>query len=117
MSILVAGIAEVTAAFKLASVRMTTATQRGLDRAALLVQKDAKQAAPVLTGRLRASIAIRAGDTPLSREIYSDVEYAIYVEMGTLRMRAQPFIYPSLNKNFQACLNALASEINLEFGV
>lgn len=52
----------------------------------------------VRTGRLRASITWRLGEDVIS--IYADVGsavlYAPYVELGTSRMQARPYLRPAL---------------------
>lgn len=53
------------------------------------VQK-AKGYCPVDTGKLRDSIDFDVEDGTL--RLYSDVEYAPYVELGTRNQRAQPFL-------------------------
>lgn len=71
----------------------------GLDRMAIRVERAAKRAAPVDTGRLRSSIAretTRDADGFLAR-VGTDVEYAPYVEFGTQRASAQPFLRPALD--------------------
>lgn len=70
------------------------AVARGLELCGALWESDAKQLAPVDTGRLRNSIEHHpeGNDTMV---VGSDVEYAIYQEMGTSRMKAQPFLKPS----------------------
>jgi len=69
-----------------------------LDSTALKIENDAKQICPVDTGRLRGSINTRkCGST--CRSIGTSVEYAQYVEFGTRRMQAQPFLRPALHKN------------------
>lgn len=52
----------------------------------------------VRTGRLRGSITWRLGSDSLGlyAEIGSAVEYAIYVEAGTSRAPAYPFLVPAL---------------------
>lgn len=52
----------------------------------------------VRTGRLRGSITWRLGVDELGvyADIGSNVEYAIYVESGTSRMAARPFLLPAL---------------------
>jgi len=55
-------------------------------RATLLVQRSAKQKAPVDTGRLRASITpeVRAQGNLVTGVVGSDVKYAAFVELGTV---------------------------------
>lgn len=52
----------------------------------------------VRTGRLRASISWRLGEDAvgLYAAIGSGVEYAAYVELGTERAAARPYLKPSL---------------------
>lgn len=69
-----------------------------LARAAVTVEGAAKRLCPVDTGRLRASITHRLGEDAESpfAEVGTDVEYAAYVEFGTSRTRAQPYLRPAL---------------------
>lgn len=68
-----------------------------LKRIGLSCVRIAKRMAPVDTGRLRSSIAeeLRREDGELVEIVGTDVEYAPYVEFGTRRMRAQPFLRPA----------------------
>ena len=54
----------------------------------------AKQLCPVDTGRLRNSIT-HAQLTEDTEVIGTNVEYAPYVELGTSRQRAQPYLRPA----------------------
>jgi HK97 gp10 family phage protein len=71
---------------------------RRVEMAARLVEADAKRLCPVDTGRLRASIHVEK-PKELMRAIGTNVEYAPYVEWGTHKMRAQPYLRPALEKN------------------
>lgn len=65
------------------------------------VQSAAKVKCPVDTGRLRSSIqttAPRETSNGVAVRIGSNVNYARYVELGTRRMRAQPFLRPALTQ-------------------
>jgi HK97 gp10 family phage protein len=70
-----------------------------LKRQGLRVQRLAKRNCPVDTGRLRSSIteALGSDSQGLVERIGTDVEYALHVEFGTKRMRAQPFLRPALD--------------------
>lgn len=52
----------------------------------------------VRTGRLRASITWRPGEDDASPyvDVGTNVEYAPYVELGTRRMAARPYLRPAL---------------------
>lgn len=52
----------------------------------------------VQTGRLRASIAHKK-PAPLTRHIGTNVVYGRHLEIGTSRMKARPFLRPSLDRN------------------
>lgn len=69
-----------------------------LQRRAVKVETAAKRLAPVDTGRLRANItnALGRDGEGLFADIGSDVEYAIYVELGTRHTPAQPYLRPAL---------------------
>lgn len=61
------------------------AAERGVYRAGLLVEGDAKRLCPVDTGRLRSSITteIKYGRNNPIASVGTNVEYAPYVEFGT----------------------------------
>jgi HK97 gp10 family phage protein len=70
-----------------------------LEAGALLVVNDAKRRAAVDTGNLRRSLHVgdqQASGTDASVKVGTDVEYAPYVEFGTSRMAAQPYLRPAL---------------------
>ena len=71
---------------------------KDLQRRALQVDRAAKHLCPVDTGRLRSSITNEIGqaDQGLVAAVGTDVEYAPYVELGTSKMAAQPFLLPAL---------------------
>jgi HK97 gp10 family phage protein len=62
------------------------------------VESAAIRGCPVDTGRLRASITheIASDVEGLVGRVGTDVEYAPYVEFGTGRMAAQPYLRPAL---------------------
>ena len=77
------------------------------------IVKDAKLLAPVDTGNLRASIGHsdlrsvgRSGD--LSVEIGPTASYGVFLELGTSRMPAQPFMGPAADRNEGPFAQALA---------
>ena len=58
------------------------------------VADEARAMCPVDTGRLRVSIAVNSGED--GAEITANTDYAAYVEFGTWKMAAQPFLVPAL---------------------
>ena len=72
------------------------ATNRELDLSSKRIERMAKTKAPVDTGALKKSIfSAKAGD--LTYKVTAPQHYAIYVEKGTRKMRAQPFLKPALD--------------------
>lgn len=92
------------------------ATEAALTEVGLAAEGYAKRLCPVDTGRLRNSITFAtakahdAGSPPAEGEDYelhgtpekgavyigTNVEYAPYIELGTSRQKAQPFLQPAI---------------------
>jgi len=72
--------------------------KNALSRAAMEAAEEtaflARSAAPVKTGALRRSIDIRFAEE--GWEVYTDCPYAGAVEKGNGRVKAQPFLSPSV---------------------
>lgn len=62
---------------------------------ALNVQRMAKKRCPVDTGRLRASINAVFFQGGMTGEVGTAVEYGPFIEFGTHRATAKPFLFPS----------------------
>lgn len=61
----------------------------------MTAETHAKEYCPVDTGRLRNSITHETDMSEQAAIIGSNVEYAAYVELGTSRMRARPYLRPA----------------------
>lgn len=71
---------------------------KDLERRAIKVEAAAKRLCPVDTGRLRSSVTHETGKDqqgPVAR-VGTNVEYGPFVELGTSRMTAKPFLRPAL---------------------
>ena len=73
------------------------AVERALTRIGLQAETYAKRECPVDTGNLRDSITNAVDDK--SAYVGTNVEYAPYVELGTSRAKAQPFIKPAATEH------------------
>ena len=71
------------------------AISRALEKIGLTAEGYSKRLCPVDTGRLRNSITHVVSDGEKSVYIGTNVEYAPYVEMGTVNTKAQPFLKPA----------------------
>lgn len=99
-----------------------------------VVRKAARQNAPVDSGNLQAAIVMkRERDTPLTEEYIvtirqgrtrdtkagksgkgpkgKDAFYARFVEFGTVKMPARPFLRPALEQNTDAATQAMAKRL------
>jgi HK97 gp10 family phage protein len=76
-------------------------------KGAYMVESDAKQFAPVDTGALRNSIETTEGNG-ISAIVRDGVEYGKYQEFGTMKMPAQPFMIPAIEKNRDNIISLLA---------
>lgn len=87
---------------------VSAAVKRALEAIGLQAEGYAAEKCPVDTGRLRDSIThIRLGN---SVYIGTDLEYAPYVELGTSRQKAQPFLRPAAEghaSEYRAILEAM----------
>jgi len=74
----------------------------------------AQELCPVRTGRLRSSIYnVILGD--LLVEIGAEAEYALFVEFGTYKMAARPFLLPSVMAHEGDLLNAILDGVMESF--
>lgn len=79
-----------------AAIRQAVASE--IERGARGIEAGAKQNAPVRTGTLRRSINTQIAGGGLSAIVAAGVDYALYVERGTRRMGARPFMVPAFER-------------------
>lgn len=84
---------------------------RALEACGMLAEGYAKAKCPVDTGRLRNSITheVAAGEGAVY--VGTNVEYAPYVELGTRRHSAQPFLKPAAEEHGAEYRRILESEL------
>lgn len=82
-------------------------------KTAFAIEGSAKALAAVDTGTMRSSISTTISGSgsagSMTAEIGPTVDYAIYVEYGTSRMGAQPFMGPAGDQHVAGYTEALAS--------
>lgn len=83
--------------------------QKAIEEGCLMIEADAKAYCPVDTGNLRASIHTTIGN--LEGAVGTPVEYAPYVEFGTRKMTAQPYLGPAFYENEQKIIDHIAKEV------
>ena len=72
-----------------------SAITSALETIGLLAEGYAQQKCPVDTGNLRASITHEVDAGGKAVYVGTNVEYAPYVELGTSRQKAQPYLRPA----------------------
>lgn len=100
--------------------RVKSEIEQALTDSALLVERDAKIKSPVDTGRLRSSlthVSEDSGSDNPSVKVGTNVEYAKFVEFGSSRQAAQPFLYPALIENEQKIKRKLAEAFRRGLGL
>lgn len=88
---------------------LSGAKQRALERIGLAAEGYAKKECPVDTGNLRNSIT-HARDKKAAY-IGTNVEYALYVELGTSRTKPQPFLKPAATEHTTVYKRILEDEL------
>lgn len=86
------------------------AMQRALERIGMEAEGYAKDLCPVDTGRLRGSITHTTDEA--AAYIGTNVEYGKYVELGTVKMAAQPFLSPAATEHTETYRNIVQDELS-----
>lgn len=76
-----------------------SAIDAALEKIGLLAENYAAKKCPVDTGNLRRSITYEVDTADNAVYIGTNVEYAPYVELGTSRQKAQPFLRPAASEH------------------
>lgn len=111
VTVKVLGGADLVAALARVGVKGRQIAVQHVQRASLAIERDAKSRCPVDTGRLRSSIHPTFKQNGLGAEIITDVVYAPFVEFGTVRSAAQPFMFPAAEQNREAFVKGLEAEL------
>lgn len=105
VSIKFGGSAAVIAAMQSRTQALRDKVDEAVQGAGIDCQARAKQNCPVDTGRLRASIQYQP--YILSCQVGTDVNYCWYVELGTHKMAARPYLYPAYVKASRGLLDEI----------
>lgn len=93
----------------LAKAEIRAAYARALERIGMQAEGYAQDLCPVDTGNLRNSITHTTDGT--TAYIGTNVEYAPYVELGTRRAAAQPFLKPAATDHRGTYANIVKDEL------
>lgn len=83
---------------------------RAIAEGAGLVCERARELCPVDTGALRSSVNVAAEG--MSAAVTADVPYAAYVEFGTSKSAAQPYLVPALLQEKEAVIARIAEVLS-----
>lgn len=72
----------------------TSQIEKALEKVGMEAERNAKLACPVDTGRLRNSISHTHDKN--TAYVGTNVEYAPYIEFGTSKMAARPYLEPAI---------------------
>lgn len=90
---------------------LTTAVTKGAE----IIVAAAKAKAPRKTGKLAESISLKVGKVSASGVTAKvgpkGVHYALYVELGTKKLTAKPFMRPALYGNRTAATDAIGKSL------
>ena len=89
------------------------AAAQGLEEGVTLIAQEAAMLCPKDTGALAASItaSVAQDDDALSGEVKAGAAHAVYVEMGTARQAAQPFLDPAAASRGGDCVQCVRAAI------
>ncbi len=102
---------KISAAVSGNAINMTFDMAAVMAAAGEAVANEARSMCPVDTGRLKGSISVSAGGS--GAVVSADTDYAAYVEFGTSKMAAQPFMAPAALSAAGRIAEAAAAAIHL----
>lgn len=102
-----------TSYFRQRQAQILDAQARAAERTGAWAAEQAIGLAPVDTGELRDSITyeVRRTETTFAIVVLAGAEHALYVELGTSRMSAQPYLRPVLDRIVAQYRAFLAEEL------
>ena len=110
MAAIIAGLSKLTAQLEQVGLAFTV---EDLIMGANVILDEAQANCPVDTGFLQASGFIQADGNDV--QIGFEAPYASFVEFGTYKMAAQPFLRPALDEAEAAALSAIVDSVQSKF--
>jgi HK97 gp10 family phage protein len=90
---------------------LTENEERALEAVGLFVRGEVQVRAPVDTGNLRDSYDYEVDPAVKVVRIGTNVDYAIYQEYGTRKMKAQPHLTPAIEENKNKIKQLIADQL------
>jgi len=118
ITIKVDGIPEALAKLKKYQFRKMNQIEDELRIGAFKIEGLAKDTVAVASGRLKSSITTDDSDAAvLIIRVGTNVKYAPYVEFGTKRMAAQPYLYPAFFAYENEIVKAIGRVLKKDIGI
>lgn len=118
MQVTITGLPAILKNFEKAHADMPQYFKNAMSNSVTKIRSDAQAIVPVRTGMLKKSITVRTDSNPLMGWVLVGQPYGIYVEEGTWKMRAQPYLKPSLlsnldyiNDQFKRAMQAVVNQL------
>jgi HK97 gp10 family phage protein len=108
MTIEILGLPELQGRLDKIARESPEAFKRGLLKGAYMLMRASMQYAPVRTGFLRDSHEVV--ETLEGAEMHVNADYAFYVEFGTSKMEAQPYVRLAISSESDAIVAAVSTE-------
>lgn len=106
MPAVIAGMSKLKAQLEAVGLAFTV---DDLAEGALVIAVEAENNCPVDTGYLRSTVFVTKNGDDV--EVGFEAPYASYVEFGTYKMAAQPFLRPALDNAELAALSAVVDSV------
>lgn len=106
MPAVIAGMSKLKAQLEAVGLAFTV---DDLAEGALVIAEYAENMVPVDTGFLRSTVFVRYAGNDV--EVGFEAPYASYVEFGTYKMVAQPFLRPALDFGADEALSAIVDSV------
>ena len=91
----VLGLTRLSASLRRLRVAQTTAMAAAVARSARDVRDAARRELPRRSGRLARRVTIETAADGLAATVGTDLDYGTYLELGTRRMPARPWLLPA----------------------
>lgn len=109
IAVQVFGARETRAALRAFGAAAKAAVRREIAASAFRVQEGARRRCPVRTGALWRSITVDLWED--SAQVGPHMPYDAYVEFGTRRMEARPYLFPAAEEEAKRFPQALAEAV------
>lgn len=106
------GLSAVKKELRKLSAEARKAGKRAVNASARAVRDSARSRVPVKTGELKKSITTRVSRKGIGARVGTNDEAGPFVEFGTVRQAAKPFLFPAAEQERANFVRRMADETN-----